>query len=70
MFVVLPTGISATSYSLPTWFDHLRMVDKKFMVMLVGPLVSLMKGQMSSLSSRGVRARAVGGVLCTWSIYK
>ena len=46
MFVTLPTGISAP--------DHLRKVEKKFIVMPVRPWVSLMKGQVSSLFSHWI----------------
>ena len=45
-------------YSLPMVFDHLRKVEKWFMGMLVTVrlFMSLMKDQMSSLSSLGIAA--------------
>ena len=56
MFVSLPTGSGKSlCYGvLPVLFDRLQRSDRRAIVVVVSPLISLMKDQTNSFSARGL----------------
>ena len=62
VFVSAPTGAgkSLTFELAPYAFEHLSVANKKSMVLVIVPLVSLMKDQVNNLVSRGIPASYVG----------
>ena len=64
VFISLPTGSgkSLCYYILPIVFDILRNnSDPKCIVIVVSPLVALMKDQVTSLKSKGVKGSSSFG---------
>ena len=57
MFVSLPTGSGKSlcyGVPLPVLFDRLQRSDRRAIVVVVSPLISLMKDQTNSFSARGL----------------
>ena len=59
VFVSLPTGSGKSlCYGvLPVLFDRLQRSDRRAIVVVVSPLISLMKDQTNSFSARGLTTR-------------
>lgn len=66
VFVSAPTGAgkSLTFELAPYAFDYLLGEDSNAIVLVVVPLISLMKDQVSNLNSRGIPASYVGDDCC------
>ena len=62
VFVSLPTGFGKRiCYGcLPIVFDKLRGLDKKSIALIITPLISLMTDQVSSFTSKGLKAGFIG----------
>ena len=62
VFVSLPTGFgkSICYGCLPIVFDKLRGLDEKSIALIITPLISLMTDQVSSFTSKGLKAGFIG----------
>ena len=62
VFASLPTGFgkSICYGCLPIVFDKLRGLDEKTIALIITPLISLMTDQVSSFTSKGLKAGFIG----------